>query len=401
MIHISNDEIKNRPYQIAQMLINNRNDPDFLKATLCYGPNLCRELDPEESYSMARKGNDFDVFDAMLINRYVDACYTDSMNPKCGMGPRTKLGKILKELSYDTKNMPFEKANCMMNLYKIIDYSSKTGSGNESVMTGTSPIVPYGQVVRNPDVVSAAKEEMIASLNGGDRVSKYMHMNHEDEEMMLKQYASRNSGSMHDHKPYESYDEFIKGLKEQDDESMSYYGGSVYNPYYLVAYKHFSKDPNKIEDFVNGLESLSLFDKEPEDFFALMESLTYGEKINVDSAMKHAKIMDDHMIDMFEKLGTPDETLHNYPIDKLRNYLNTTHRYMASKYLSSLFLSQNKTIDHYIMEIEKIPIAEVKDKYLVAPVIDYAAGFKPTLISLDRDGNIKVFDSILDLSPLG
>lgn len=72
-------------------------------------------------------------------------------------------------------------------------------------MTGTSPIVPYGQVVRNPDVVSAAKEEMIASLNGGDRVSKYMHMNHEDEEMMLKQYASRNSGSMLDHKPYESY----------------------------------------------------------------------------------------------------------------------------------------------------------------------------------------------------
>lgn len=62
MIHISNDEIKNRPYQIAQMLINNRNDPDFLKAALCYGPNLCRELDPEESYSMARKGNDFDVF---------------------------------------------------------------------------------------------------------------------------------------------------------------------------------------------------------------------------------------------------------------------------------------------------------------------------------------------------
>ena len=52
------------------------------------------------------------------------------------------------------------------------------------------------------------------------------------------------------------------------------------------------------------------------------------------------------------------------------------------------------------MEIDGIPIAEVKNKYLVAPVLDYALYNKPALISMDRDGNIEVNDATLDLSPI-
>ena len=116
--------------------------------------------------------------------------------------------------------------------------------------------------------------------------------------------------------------------------------------------------------------------------------------------MNVSKIMDDQMYEMFNSMNTNEEQLKNYPVEKLRNFIKTSGRYVSSNYLSSMFLSQNKTIDHYIMEIDGIPIAEVKNKYLVAPVLDYALFNKPTLISMDRTGNIEINDATLDLSPI-
>ena len=398
------DEIKTNPYQIAKMLINNRNAENYMNCALTYGPKMCQYMDPQECYTIARKGKEFDVLDAMLINRYVDYWYTEKIaNRITSLDYRNRLGEIIREICVDCdENTPMEKANCIKHIYDEIDSCAKREDTNESVLTGTSPIVPYQGIIRNQFVMNNASEELVEDvLKHEDDPNYFMKFSNEDTEMYLRQYASSRSGRMTDGvTPNESFEDFSKMLKRQINEFNTFKGSAIYHPYYLMCYKHGCKNKASLEAYVEAYQNKTLFSTSFESVIEMLENLTENEKPSMETIMNASKIMDDKMYKMFDEMNTTDDRLKNYPVEKLRNFLNTSRRYIASNYLSSMFLSQNKTIDHYIMEIDGVPVAEVKDKYLVAPVIDYALFNRPTLISMDRSGNISVNDATLDLSPI-
>ena len=135
------------------------------------------------------------------------------------------------------------------------------------------------------------------------------------------------------------------------------------------------------------------------ELMALMESIVDGNP-SIDTLMSASKIMDDNMNKMYKKYDVEPKSVKSYPFEKLRNFIKTSNKYIYSSNLASLFLTQNKSIDHYIMSIEKIPVAEINDKYLVAPVIDYSRSNKPTLLIMDRNGKIRVENATLDISSL-
>lgn len=404
MIRITLDEVKTNPYQIAKMLVANRSEENYMNAVLTYGPKMCQFMDPNECYNLARTGNDFDVLDAMFINRYVDHLYYEKLlNRITSLEYRNQLGEVLRKICVNCdQNVPMEKANCIKHIYDEIDSCAQQEKTNESVLTGTAPIVPYQGFVRNQFVMQNASEDLVEDVqNHKDDPKYFMNFSDEDTERYLRQYASAHSGRMTDGVcPNESFDDFCKMLKRQETEFGTYKGSALYHPYYLMCYKHGCKDKRVLEAYVVEYQDNNIFAVPFDEMIEMMESLTRNEKPSMDTVMSSSKIMDDMMYQMFDDMGTTDSQLKNYPVEKLRNFLNTSQRYVPSKYLSSMFLSQNKTIDHYIMEINGIPVAEVKDKYLVAPVIDYALFNKPTLISMDRAGNIEVNDTTLELSPI-
>ena len=404
MIKINLSSIKMDPYKFAQTLVASREDPDYMKTVLTYGPKMCQFMDPYTCYDIARKGNEFDVLDSMFINRYIDYWYSEYLlNQIDPLEYRNKIGEVLREICSDCdENVPMEKANCIKNIYDKIDNFSKTKNTNESVLTGSSPIVPYQGVVRNQFVMQNASEDLIKDVeNHNDDPNYFMQFSKEKTEEYLRQYASSRSGSMHDSiNPNESFADFTKMLNRQKSEFSSFKGAPVYQPYYLMCYKYGCHDETMLESYVKMYQDNEVFSMNHEELIGMMEALTYNEKPSMDTIMNASKVMDDNIYKILDDMNTNDDQLQNYPIDKLRNFINTSRRYISSKYLSSMFLSQNKTIDHYIMEIDGIPIAEVKNKYLVAPVLDYALYNKPALISMDRDGNIEVNDATLDLSPI-
>ena len=404
MIRITLDEVKTNPYQIAKMLIANRSEENYMNVALTYGPKMCQFMDPNECYQFARTGNDFDVLDAMFVNRYVDHLYNEKLfNRITPLEYRNQLGEVLRKICVKCdQDTPMEKANCIKRIYDEIDSCASREKTNESVLTGTAPIVPYQGVVRNQFVLQNASEDLVEDVqNHKDDPKYFMKFSDEQTERYLRQYASINSGRMTDGVcPNESFDDFCKMLKRQNDEFGTYKGSAIYHPYYLMCYKHGCRDKRVLESYVEEYQNNTIFSIAYDDVMEMMESLTYNEKPSMDTVMNSSKIMDDMMHQMLDDMNTTDDRLKNYPVEKLRNFLSTSSRYIPSNYLSSMFLSQNKTIDHYIMEIDGIPVAEVKDKYLVAPVIDYALFNKPTLISMDRSGNIEINDATLDLSPI-
>lgn len=404
MIRVTLNDVKLDPYKIAKLLIDNRSSENYINAALTYGPKMCQFMNPYECYKMARKGKIFDVLDAMLINRYVDYLYSENIFGRItNLEYRNHLGEIIRELSVDCdKDTSMEKANCIKNIYDEIDRCAKNNETNESVLTGTSPIVPYEGIIRNKFVLQNASEDLVNDvLDHRDDPKYFLSLSDEDTERYLIQYASSRSGKMNDCVcPNESFEDFSKMLKRQNSEFSTYKGGAIYNPYYLMCYKHGCKDKETLKSYVKSYQESSIFSMDYNDMLEMFKILTYNEKPSMETVMNVSKIMDDQMYEMFNSMNTNDEQLKNYPVEKLRNFIKTSGRYVSSNYLSSMFLSQNKTIDHYIMEIDGIPIAEVKDKYLVAPVLDYALFNKPTLISMDRTGNIEVNDATLDLSPI-
>lgn len=396
---ITRNECILSPYTTIKMLRSNPMNRDFERICLLYGPHLVYDINIDSCLSYLQIEN-FDLIDVMLLGQYIRCIRnTGIMN----IARRNEAARIYKSLILD-EHMNFVKANAVKMLYDFL-YGKKA---SESVLTGTAPIVPYqGTVQLHPFAKNAVMtdtcDEVQEIVQKSTTPSEVLHCGSEKIHQFLLEYYSSHTLEILDsvidiatEVPFENFEEFKKGL----DRYTTDLEHKNILAYYILCYYYFAKDQKACESFTEQYSTNALLSKDPDELLSMMESLTYGESPDIDETMQLMKEMDDRMFDLFEDTDTPDETLHNYPIDKLRNYLNTTHRYKPSKYLSSMFLSQNKTIDHYIMEIDGIPVAEVKNRYLVAPVIDYALYNKPTLISMDRDGNIKVHDSILELGPI-
>ena len=194
MIRITLDEVKTNPYQIAKMLIANRSEENYMNVALTYGPKMCQFMDPNECYQLARTGNDFDVLDAMFVNRYVDHLRNEKLfNRITPLEYRNQLGEALRKICVKCdQDTPMEKANCIKRIYDEIDSCADREKTNESVLTGTAPIVPYQGVVRNQFVLQNASEDLVEDVQNHKDDPKYF-MKFSDEQTS---FSSANSEMM-------------------------------------------------------------------------------------------------------------------------------------------------------------------------------------------------------------
>ena len=379
MIKMTKKDIKRDPKGCLKVLMWNRNDPHFKSSVIQYGPFIVNELTPEEARQYVRfTGNSFDILDALLVYRYIygkiDKKYEKSLAKK------EELSKLIKDMTLEPsiqKTISSDKANVIQNIYQKIDQMKDT---TESFVTTSAPIVPYSGVVKNPDVIrSVTKDIEIPPIeNDVDPIKLTSILS-----TFITKHGDRLIKSTDSKFPFESFFEYQEGL-----ESTFGTIPDLVTLYYLKSYQMNAKDVPLCHEVTKKIVNGTIMNEDPKNLMLMMESLTYGDKLPINSVMQASKVVDDKINHMLQDQDTPMDALHEYPIEKLRNYITLSRRYRPSPYLASFFLSANKTIDHYVAEIEGIPVAEVKDKYLVLPVVDYANYNQPTLIIMNRKGEI-------------
>lgn len=382
--------IINNPYQALESLLQIHDESDKLKKSLLYGPLIVQNLNPEYvmSFLKNRLSNNFSIIDSLIIHKFISDQKDKLFNQK-SITNRVNFGKMLN--SFDITQLDFRKANTLNRFYDVMDSYKK--STEESVMTATSPIEPYQGVIKNPQLISKIEKSNISKVNNIHSISEVMKLDNNTLKSFMEEYATLYGYKLLENEviPVSTLEQFETALDNFNNTNNEILR------YYLIGYKCLNKNSEAIENFTNLYLSNTLLSQDPKDLLTLMESATCEEVINIDTIMKSNKLLDDYMYEIFKSNDITKKELSGYPIEKLRNFLRSTFRYRPNKQLASMFLSQNKEIDNFIMEIDDVPIAEVQDKYLVAPVTDYAVNNKPVLIVMDRKGEINTYNSMIDI----
>ena len=255
----------------------------------------------------------------------------------------------------------------------------------ENVMQGYSPIVPYQGTIKKPEMKDEDKptiESFFELELSGKYDDPYMNasaIKDQIESAIVVQFKYGFNVILSDDKTVNDLgiiteEKFLDMLKKIDSEMHSADLYAILSYYDRMALPD-TRLRQKASDIVSGkyyaqsLEALiNDVDKE------------YDPQVDLDKLNTSVDIHSD----MAPNTGS-------YPLDTINNYIDEHRELQPSENISNMILSGLSNIgkiEYNYAQHSGIPMAEFDDRLLVCPVVDASKSYKPTLVYMDRSGNI-------------
>lgn len=255
----------------------------------------------------------------------------------------------------------------------------------ENVMQGYSPIVPYQGTIKKPEMEDEDKptiESFFELELSGKYDDPYMNasaIKDQIESAIVIQFKYGFNAILSNDKTVNDLgiiteEKFLDMLKKIDSEMHSADLYAILSYYDRMALPD-TRLRQKASDIVSGkyyaqsLEAL-INDADKE----------YDPQVDLDKLNTSVDIHSD----MAPNTGS-------YPLDTINNYIDEHRELQPSENISNMILSGLSNIgkiEYNYAQHSGIPMAEFDDRLLVCPVVDASKSYKPTLVYMDRSGNI-------------